>query len=256
MNPNESRVVLRPRNPFEVFDLTWRFLRVRWEPLAAVAAWLLIPLSVLSVLLCWLTDGHPACLVLPALLALPLQAPFTILTGRLLFSDSVSPREVFSDCARLFPSLMLSWTVRVLGWAATSVTCFLALPIMDTWLAYVSEAALLERVTASRGVRRSLRLASGNPLIALMAGGSMWLLAVWMGAAAELTGMFVVDTVLQLGSPFGRAQDGVVTPWLLIGLMASQPLAAVYRLFLYVDVRTRVEGWDLQIALRAAGMAK
>ena len=256
MNPNESRVVLRPRNPFEVFDLTWRFVRVRWHPLARLGGWLLVPLSALAFLLCWLTDGHPACLLLPAIVALPLQAPFTLLTGRLLFSDEVSPREVLGDCFRLFPSLMVSWMVRVLGWSATSLTCFLALPVMDTWLAYLSEAALLERVSASRGMRRSLRLASGNPLIALMAGGSMWLLAAWMGAAAELTGMFVVDTVLQLGSPFGRAQDGVVTPWLLIGLMASQPLAAVYRLFLYVDVRTRVEGWDLQIALRAAGMGQ
>ena len=60
----------------------------------------------------------------------------------------------------------------------------------------------------------------------------------------------------QRGRPLPSALEGVATPWLTAGILASHPVWALWRLLLYVDVRTRVEGWDLQVGLRAAGLAR
>jgi hypothetical protein len=121
-------------------------------------------------------------------------------------------------------------------------------------LLYKTEAALLERVGAARSLRRSLRLASGHLGVALVGTLSWWILTLWFAFIAEGAGQGLVDFVLQMGQPFGSALDQQATPWVLGGMIAAQPLHAVYRLLLYVDVRTRVEGWDLQVALRAAGL--
>ena len=66
----------------------------------------------------------------------------------------------------------------------------------------------------------------------------------------------IVEFLLQLGRPFGSLSNGEVTPYAVAGVLLAQPLIALYRLLLYVDVRTRLEGWDLQVSLRALGMER
>jgi len=92
--------------------------------------------------------------------------------------------------------------------------------------------------------------------IAVMGAASRWGFIVWFGLVGEATGQAMVGFILQLGEPFGALMYGDVTPYLLLGLLVSQPVHAVYRLLLYVDVRTRLEGWDLQVGLRAAGLGR
>jgi hypothetical protein len=119
----------------------------------------------------------------------------------------------------------------------------------------VTEAALLERIGAGRGLRRSVRLAAHATMHAIAATLGWGALTAWGAIVGEAAGQSIVSFVLQLGTPFGTAMDGRATPWLLAGMLVVQPLYAVWRLLLYVDARTRAEGWDLQVALRAAGLA-
>ncbi len=142
----------------------------------------------------------------------------------------------------------------LLGWGVAGLTCFVALPIVQSALVYYLETTLLEQVGAVGALRRSIYLALGNPGIALMGAVSWWVLLVWFAVVAEAGGQAIVDFILQLGTPFGDARNGVVTPYMLAGLLLAHPIHAVYRLLLYVDVRTRVEGWDVQVALRAVGL--
>ena len=256
MNPNLCRVALRPRNPLEVFDLTWVFVRENQAPLTLLVALTVLPPWLLVAPLAWWFEGQPwvALLVLPFLT--PIQAPFTVLGGRLLFAVDVSVGDVLRALPESLGRLMGAWFVMLATWTVSVLTCMtMFVPAMAA-TTYVAETALLERVPIGRGVQRSMRLAGANPAIALFAQFGRLFLTVWCAAVAEGFGQVLFSTTLQLGEPFGNALSGDVTPFLLLGVLVAQPIHALYRLLLYVDVRTRVEGWDLQVGLRAAGIAR
>lgn len=257
MNPHLCRIVLRPRDPLEVFDLSVRFVRERWRPILRLTAVTVGPIWLLCAIASWWFEGHWGLLAVPFVLAAPLQAPFTVLSGRLLFADQVRVRSVLWEVLTRLPALIAAWIAGAVGWLfAAGVSCGILLPVTQAGLLYLTEAALLERVGPQRGLSRSMRLAAGHSGISFLGAMSWWFLVAWMGFVGELTGQFVVGSVLQMGQPFGAMLEGWVTPWLLGGLLLAQPAHAIYRLLLYVDVRTRVEGWDLQVALRAAGLAR
>jgi hypothetical protein len=251
MNPNLCRVVLRPRGPLEVFDLSLRLLQAHAGVFARLAALVVGPFCLLFGLGAWLTDGHLAWLAAPVLVAPALQAPFTLLGGRLLFADTFDVRQVLRELAAR-PGALLSvpaWSF--LAQLSGLAMCGFGWPITMAVAAFVAEAALLERSPAGRAMGRSLRLAGFNPGIAIAASVGWAVLTAWGAAVGEA----VVASILQLGEPFGKATNGLVTPYLLAGALLIQPVYAVWRLLLFVDVRTRVDGWDLQVGLRAAGLA-
>ncbi len=67
-----------------------------------------------------------------------------------------------------------------------------------------------------------------------------------------MAGVGFFESSLGIPMPFDGITKFKVSPWVLGGILAANPLLAVYRMMLYLDVRTRVEGWDLQVALRQA----
>ena len=256
MNPNLCRVVLRPRGPLEVIDLGFRLVRERMRPFAILGIIVTLPVFLPLAFATWLFDGHWAVAIAPLVVGPLMQAPFTVLTGRLMFSEDVSLTSVMRDTVAAFPVLAATWILALVGWAVSARTCFYGTPFVQAALLYLPETALLERVSAQRGLRRSFRLAGGHMGISLVGSLARWGITVWCGIVAESSGHAIVSTVLQLGSPFGSLMEGTVTPYLILGLLVAQPAFAIYRLLLYVDLRTRVEGWDLQVGLRAAGLER
>ena len=256
MNPNLCRIALRPRDPAEVFDLVFRLVCERWRPMGILLLVTTLPWLVVATVGCVLTHGHWGLLALPIGAAPLIQAPFTMLTGRALFDDHVRVRDVLRETFGVLPGLLAAWFVWAVGVGLDVLTCGLALPLVEPGLAYMSETALLERVGMGRGLRRSVLLSTSQPGTAIVVALSWWLLSLWCAVVGESAGQAIVGAVLQLGQPFGSALDQQVTPYLIAGLLVAQPLHAIYRLLLYVDVRTRLEGWDLQVALRAAGLPR
>jgi len=255
VNPNQCRVALRPRGPLEVFDLCVRLVRANLRDVVALFAVTVGPMWVALGALAWWLEGDPQVLV-PLLVAaaLPLPAPFSVLSGRLLFAPRFPARAVLRDLLHHLPQLAWAWLVQLGVLVVGVATCGLGwMAGHSVWL-FIEETALLERVGAGRSLQRSMRLASAHPGAALAGTMGRLVLTGWCVVVAEAGGQALLGTVLQLGAPFGSAWSGIVTPWVVLGALSAQPLFAMYRLLLYVDVRTRVEGWDLQVRLRAAGM--
>ena len=252
MNPNLCRVALRPRGPMEVFDLTLRFVRERARPLGILAAWTCLPVFVVCALGAWWSEGHWGWLVLAVALAPAIHAPYTVLAGRLLFAEETSVWSAVVATFRSLGGLLPAWGIGLIGVCLVGACGIgaIALPVIF----YVPETALLERVGPSRGLRRSVRLATGHLPTALVGAIARWALPAWAGIAFEVGGHSVVGSVLQVPNLFGSLLDGYITPYFIAGVIVAQPLVAILRLMLYVDVRTRMEGWDLQVGLRAAGL--
>ncbi|MEO0600805.1 MAG: hypothetical protein AAF211_05175 [Myxococcota bacterium] len=255
MNPYLCRVVLRPRSVAESFDTTLLLIRRHARRYRDLTLVVVVPVMV-AILGLWglLGPETHGLVVAAAVLVSPLlQGPFTVLTGRLLFADDVTASQALNEVGSRIGTLLFAWFVQVMAVVVglcTGVFWIVTLPVT----AYVLETALLERVDTQATVARSSFLAWRNFSVALAATLGWVLLTGWSGFVVELTGQTLVGFVLQLGEPFGTLYGGFVTPFLLVGMLLAQPLVATFRLLLYVDIRTRVEGWDLQVALRAADL--
>jgi hypothetical protein len=247
LNPNLCRIVLRPRHPLEVLDLACVLVRHRWRPYAKLAAFLLGPLWLVASALVWWSDALTWPVVVGLLVLGPLlEAPFTLMTGRLLFQDDLGVLEAVGETMSRLPAMLVPLVLRgTVGWT----------PFVDAAMLYVTETTVLERVGSGRALQRSTLLAGGNAGQAWAGALSWYVLIGWCGAVGEMAGQGIVRDILQLGEPFGSALDFQLTPYLIGGVLLARPLHAIYRLLLYVDARTRGEGWDLQVGLRAAGLS-
>lgn len=250
MNPHGCRVALRPRGVLDVFDLTLRLLRVQARPTLLLAAIVLLPLAALASLVAWWSAGSPWVVTCVVLLGPLVQAPFTVLGGRLLFADAVPLPQVGRATLTSAGPLLGAWFL----FDVLMVGCALVGVVLTPLIVYVPEAILLERAKLRRSLSRSVTLVGGEPVGAIGGAAARWVLGAWGLIAGEAVGQVGIGWMLQIGTPFGALESGQITPYAIVGLLAVQPLIALFRLMLYVDARTRLEGWDLQVGLRALGL--
>ena len=60
---------------------------------------------------------------------------------------------------------------------------------------------------------------------------------------------------LQLGAPFGELTTDGGTVYAVTGFFLTIPIVAAARFLTYVDLRTRREGWDIQLKFMAIAAA-
>lgn len=260
MNPNLCRIELRPRSPLAVFDLTWRLLAMRGGAFLRLGLLVLLPVWLISLPVGWWFDWHWGVALAVLVVSPAVRIAFTLLAGRLMFADEVSVLSLLRELLTRWASLFSLVSLMVVNLVAGASTCGVSLlPTSLLWV-WVPECILLEQRPDSqrRGVvvaaRRSQRLVGQGSAAALAAAGGSVFLTGWFAGLAEVCGSTCMGFLLQFGAPFGSVWDLQATPWILFGLLAAQPVIAAYRLLLYVDTRTRSEGWDLQVSLRALGL--
>ncbi|PRP91707.1 hypothetical protein ENSA5_52870 [Enhygromyxa salina] len=267
MKLDEARVVLRPRNLSEIFDLALRFATDPAAKLyAKLGALTLLPAWGLTLAARWGLGWDWGLVWLLALaLVTPIQGVFTVAVGRMMFAEEVSVAEVLGQYLRRLPAYIGALFVTRVMIGVMSLGFFLVIPPLWMWgrCTYIHEACLLEQAGPVEAVSRASRMINRNVMSAVAL-----LLMLTLAAAAfvfvaeSLLNDGLLEFVLQVGRPFGSLFDEGGSAAALLGLFLAVPYWATVRFLAYVDLRTRRDGWDVQLrfmaiqaAIQASGAA-
>jgi hypothetical protein len=244
-----ARVALRDRTLLDVVDLTVRFCVQHGLVYLKLAAIVLTPSFLVTA---WLgsTSGWGWGWTCALLLGALAQTPFTVLASRLVFEPSVRLRNVLGASARALPRLLSVRLIQLFG--VVFGTLFFMLP--GVWIAvlfsFVNEVVVLEQAGLSTSIGRMNRLASGQFGDALMAFLFLLALHIVVVFVGDATGRAALEDLLEITAPpsIFEAHGSVLA---LAAFWIFVPISATCRFFLYLNVRTRGEGWDIQTRFAA-----
>jgi len=253
MNPIRSRVALRERSLLDVLDLAVRFCATHARKYAKLSVVVIVPAFAASCAVSWVAGwwlGWVATVIITAFAG----APFVALASRLVFADDVGVGEAIRVALRALSGIAAVRALQAV-WLGLSVFLF-GLPWlwMGTILLFVVEVLLLERQGGiGEALRRSQRIASARlgPALVTM----LLLVAVPIATAmvADIAGREVLGWLLEIVPPSSMFRQG--GSWLaMAGWWATVPLCSTARFLVYLDIRTRTEGWDIQTRFAAIAM--
>lgn len=254
MRLDQTLVQVRERSFLDVMDLALIVVRTRFWPIASTALLGIAPWAALNY---WLTQSADESgrgvlyLVLMAFEAPIATAPITILMGGMMFGARPKAGRILSTMlGSLVPLLLFQGLLR-----AIMLGSFLLAWLIPLRLPFLNEVIVLERGPWSRVIKRASELTgdrTGELLgqwIAMLAFGGGFALAFWF-ATNQIAAIFNREPVWEetdWSGVFGGR--GVLGVWIAIAFFA------VVRFLTYIDQRIRLEGWEVELRLRAAGAA-
>jgi hypothetical protein len=269
VNLDHLTLVVRERTLGELCDLALLLVRRHARDLAVLLLLGALPCVVLDTLLLRLLGVDDwsalAWLVVLLLLQAPLvTAPITAYLGEAMFTATPSRAAAWVACRRVAGPLLLAAVARA-GLIAVPVLLFgalgglpglLLLFLLMFFPAHLGEVLLLERQGLRGGWKRASQLMAAwrseavtHFVVAalLIVGGS---LSLTLGAS-EIANLLVWNAFdrEEWWAWFhpGESLLPVLLPWPFIGYLA------VVRFLAYIDLRTRREGWEIELDLRRAG---
>jgi hypothetical protein len=252
MQPADSKVrltalavELRRRSPWEATDLGLAMLQRWWRPVYAAHALVVAPLALLLVALGWAFDAVWAAMLVFWWLEPLYDRVVLHVLSRAVFGEIVSPRSVFAACRE--------WTRGLIG--------ALTLDRFDMARSFNLPVRQLEG-SRGREARERRRLLGRRAR-----GQAVWLTVVWLHFEGALLWSAAAMAGLLLPVGLERAPGGenpVLSGLADVMKMASVSDALIYAaviLFLepfyvaagfglYLNRRTLLEGWDIEVALR------
>lgn len=249
MDLMRARVALRERPLLDILDLAVRFCAAHAWAYAKVSLAVLLPAFAVSFVAghfggWWL--GWSVTIVITAFAG----APFVVLASRLVFADAVGTREALGAALRAVPGLVGIRLLQAMALGASLLMAGIPWLWLGTIMAFVVEVHALEQGGAGGSLGRSQRIANAHFSHAVLA---MLLLAIAPPCAAmfaDVAGREILKSVLEVKPPPSMFSEG--GSWLaLAGWWATLPLLQTARFFVYLDIRTRTEGWDIQTRFAA-----
>ena len=246
---SRAQIALRERPLVDVLDLTVRFCASHALAYAKLSLVVGVPAFALS----WAAAasfgwwvGWAAALVLAAIV----DAPFVVLASRLVFADEVRTRDAVRIWGATLPGILGARLAQLVAFLACALLIGLPWVWVGPHLFFLVEVIVLERARLRPAFGRAARIAKARYGEAL--GGMVLLLLARLAftVLADLSGREVLEGVFQVKPP--RPMLEVGGSWLaLAGWWVTVPLFASARFLVYLDVRTRTEGWDIQTRFAA-----
>lgn len=241
-------VLIRERSAIDLLDLALVVARRRPTALGLAALAGIAPFAALND---WLFRSIPDFPPIVPQTLWMLEAPFataplTLVLGGLMFGKRPSSRSILAMLGRsAFPLVAVHGFLRF--------ALFFWLP---TRLAFANEILLLERGKWWKILARGGDLARGRGSELFLLGVFQvivtWVFAVAFSVAASRAWHSLLAEELTWDAPDGSAFAGwmfQVPIWLMTAFFA------VARFLFYIDQRIRLEGWEIELRLRAVGEA-
>lgn len=254
MKLGDLQVEIRPRTPGQTVSLATRLLQHR--PGAVIAAWVSSSVSLVAVAL-WIASrsAPPAVWSWLFLLILgPLfTAPMIVTAGRLVFSPEVTAGQVVrATLGRLLPFTLLFILYRLLIFVGFNLLIIPGLYLWrNSW--FLGPIALLEGAPFAASFHRGRAFALGFSGHVLSHAAHVGAMLVYLTVSTASVLHFSVELLGTSIAAVGRLTllEGYFEGLLILGFSMALPFAALIWFFVYLDLRTRKEGWDLELAFRA-----
>lgn len=249
MDVIRATVALRDRDLFDVFDLAAMFAgkNARKLGLAAIAG--LAP-ALVAVAVARETLEAPFVWMLALALVPLVEAPVVAMASRLVFDETAKVKDALVVALKALPRLYVARAANVIA----VVAAFLAAVFPAVWVqaitAFAPEVALLERAGPIDACQRSYRIAQGHAGEGILAAIFAGLVRAGAAPFGAHLGTVLMTELLDLRAPPSILDDPTNPFALSFFLILASPLALA-RFFLYLNMRTRSEGWDIQTRFAA-----
>ena len=240
MDLDRIAVAIRPRNHWESIDLGFRMVREHWKPLYIAWACVLLPVVCLTHLLFNTSLGW-AVVVIWWLKPI-MDRALLIVLSRAVF-DAV---PTLGETLRALPGAVSNGWLHALTLARLDVTRSFSMPVWQ--LEGLRGAARRSRVQTIK--RRTSTAAFWHTIVCWQLEGTVYLglvlLLLWM-VPEQLTAGWDVLAFFQTMPVWAEwTSNGLY----VLAVLVMEPLYVAGGFSLYLNRRTQLEGWDIEIAFR------
>ena len=246
---DRTLIQIRERSFLDLLDLSLYVIRARPIILGSTALIGILPWAALNYVLLSEPEFPRWLWLVMLILEVPwATAPLTLVLGDLMFSVPPRPVQLLRTFFVSTPALFLSQFI-VRGLLLMTAICY---PFMPSQYAYLDEVVLLERLPAFRQFKRCRTLSRGFEgdfflrWLCQILLGTTFALCFW--ACATTLSSTLIGNEVTWENPGMGDFSGVLFQ---TGVWIAVAFFAVYRFFSYIDLRIRLEGWELVLRLKA-----
>jgi hypothetical protein len=246
VQPADIAVTLRRRSPWEATDLGLAMLQRWWRPVYAAHALVLVPITLIAIALGWAFDAMWAAILAMWWLEPLYDRVVLHVLSRAVFGVVPDPRAVLRAARE---------------WLGTGLFSALSFQRFDLARSFNLPVVQLE------GQRGREARARRNVLGRRARGNAVWLTVVWIHFEAALlwSASALSDLILPaqlerargsndpfFGGLFEALQAAAVSDALVYAavILFLEPFYVAAGFALYLNRRTLLEGWDIEVALR------